>query len=198
MLIHQVDIVGAYLESLLGNNEHPIFMKLPPGIQYLRQIRSGLSCRLLKSLYGLKQSGRLWNQNVIAFYKSIGFIQLNADPSILIRQCENETSIVSVYVNDFLLASNTMNILGALRASLAKEYDTKDLGEVKTIIGWQVSRDTALETMKIDQSAFIRDLVIKEGLTECNATYESWLRNQGGRPRRLRRSRPSNVSTTHR
>ena len=47
----------------------------------------------------LKQSGRLWNQNVIVFYKSIGFVQLNGDPSILIRRSEGETSIVSVYCN---------------------------------------------------------------------------------------------------
>ena len=169
LFIHQMDIVGAYLESLLGDNELPIFMKLLPGMRNLRQIREGLLCRLLRSLYGLKQSGRLWNQNAIAFYKSIGFIQLNGDPSILIRQLEDEISIVSVYVDDFLLASNTMTALNALKASLAKEYDTKDLGEVRTIIGWQIHRDSAAGTMKINQLAFIRDLVIEEGLTDCNA-----------------------------
>ena len=73
LIIHQVDIVGAYIESLLSDNELPIFMKLPPGMHNLRQIREGLLCRLLRSLYGLKQSGRLWNQNVVAFYKCIGF-----------------------------------------------------------------------------------------------------------------------------
>ena len=169
LFIHQVDIVGAYLESLLSDNELPIFMKLPPGIRDLRQVREGLTCRLLRSLYGLKQSGRLWNQNVIAFYKSIGFIQLNGDPSILIRRVDDEISIVSVYVDDFLLASNTMATLNALKASLAREYDTKDLGEVETIIGWQIHRDPAAGTMKIDQSAFVRDLVLEEGLTDCNA-----------------------------
>lgn len=173
LFIHQVDIVGAYLESLLGDNELPIFMKLPLGMHHLCQIRKGLLCRLLRSLYGLRQSGRLWKQNVIAFFKSIGFLQLNGDPSILIRRSEDETSIVSVYVDDFLLASNTMAILEALKKSLSKEYDTKDLGEVETIIGWQISRDTAAGIMKIDQSAFIRDLVIEEGLTECNANVIS-------------------------
>lgn len=36
--LRQVDIVGAYLESLLGDNELPIFMKLPPGMHRLRQV----------------------------------------------------------------------------------------------------------------------------------------------------------------
>ena len=168
LFVHQVEIVGAYLESQLGNNEFSIFMKLPPEMHYLRQIRKGLFCRLLKSLYGLKQSGKLWNQNVIVFYKSIGFTQLNSDPNILIRNLEVETSIVSMYVDDFLLASNTMAILETLKKSLSKEYDTKDLREAKTIIGWQIGRDHASRTMKIDQSAFIWDLVIEERLTECN------------------------------
>ena len=150
LFIYQVDIMGAYLESLLSNNKLPIFMKIPPGIRDLRQVRERLSCRLLQSLYGLKQSGRLLNQNVIAFYKSIGFIQLNNDPSILIQRVDDEISIVSVYVDDFLLALNTMATLNALKASLAREYNTKDLGEVKTIIGWQIHLDLVGDTMKID------------------------------------------------
>ncbi len=166
LFIYQVDIVEAYMASLLDDNKLPIFMKLPPGIQYLQQIRAGLSCRLLRSLYGLKQSRRLWNQNVIAFYKSIRLMQLNGDPSILIRQSDKETSIVSIYVDDFLLASNIIVILNTLKEFLTKEYDTKDLSEIKTIIEWQINRDTTKGTMKIDQSAFIRDLVIKEKLTD--------------------------------
>ena len=74
-----------------------------------------------------------------------------------------------MYVNDFFLASSTMKTLNALKQSLAREYDTKDLGEIKTIIGWQIERDTAASTMKIHQSAFIRDLVIEKGLIDCNA-----------------------------
>ncbi len=150
LIIHQVDIVGANLESELGDNKLPIFMKLPAGMRNLCQIREGLLCRLLRSLYGLKQSGRLWNQNVIAFYKRIGFKQLNSDPNILIRHAEDEISIVSVYVDNFLLTSNTMATLKALKVSLAKKYDTEDLGDVKTIIGWQIHREFAADIMKID------------------------------------------------
>ena len=61
LFIHQVDIVGAYLESPLNNNKLPIFMKLSPEMQNLCQIREGLLRRLLRSLYVLRQSGRLWN-----------------------------------------------------------------------------------------------------------------------------------------
>lgn len=36
LFIYQVDIVSTYLESLLGDNELPIFMKLPSGMHNLR------------------------------------------------------------------------------------------------------------------------------------------------------------------
>lgn len=87
---------------------------------------------------------------MIAFYKSIRFTQLNRDPNILIQQSEEKTSIVSIYVNNFLLASNTMVIFDALKESLAQEYNTKDLGQAKTIIKWQINRDVAMSTIKID------------------------------------------------
>lgn len=166
LIIHQVNIVGAYLESILDDNKFPIYMKPPPEIERMRQ---GLHYRLFRSLYRLKQSGCLWNQNVIAFYKRLGFRQLNADSSILILQTSNETTIVSVYVDDFLLASNTMTVLSSLKESLSREYDMKDMGDVKTIIGWQVTRDLSTRTLRICQSAYIRDLLKKENLTDCNA-----------------------------
>ncbi len=141
LVIHQVDIVGACLESLLDDNKFPIYMKLPLGMHQFRQVREGLLCRLLKSFYGLRQSGRLWNQNVIAFFKSLGFIQLNGDPSILMREFKEETTLVSVYVDDFLLASNSTDTLETVKKELGNEYNFKDSGEVETIIGWQIIRD---------------------------------------------------------
>lgn len=71
-------------------------------------------------------------------YKRIGFRPLNADPSILILQTGKEITVVGIYVDDFLLASNSMPALKNLKESLAKEYDMKDLGEVQIIIGWQI------------------------------------------------------------
>lgn len=83
-------------------------------------------------MYGLKQSGRLWNRNVIAFYKKLGFRPLNVDLSILMLQNANEITIVS---DNFLLALSTLLSLNSLKKNLAKEYDMKDLRKVKTIIG---------------------------------------------------------------
>lgn len=59
LIIHQVDIVGAYLEDLLRDNELPIFIKLLLRICNLHQIQEGLFYNLLRNLYDLKLFERL-------------------------------------------------------------------------------------------------------------------------------------------
>lgn len=167
LIVDQVDIVVAYLKTLLTDTNLPIFMKLPPGMESFRSIRPGLVARLLQSIYGLKQSGRLCNQKVVAFFTSLGFRAINADPSILIRhEDKDRVTMVSVYVDNFMLAAKHQKSLDWVKERLKKEYNIKDQGKAKTIIGWQITRNKS--TMKIDQSAFIRDLVEDEGMRDCN------------------------------
>lgn len=63
---------------------------------------------------------------------------------------KKKTSIVNIYVNNFLLASNTIAILEALKKIFVKKYDVKDLGEVKTDIEQQISKDAVMKTIKIN------------------------------------------------
>lgn len=140
-------------------------MRPPPGTN---RMRKGLSCRLLKSLYGLKQSGRLWNKNELEFFTSIGFERLNGDASIMSRHEDEEISMVSIYVDDFLIASKKVDTVQSIKADLSKEYNVKDLGETKVIIGWQVTRDIEKGTLKIEQSAYVGYL-LEEDRTDCKS-----------------------------
>lgn len=56
--------------------------------------------------------------------------------------------MVCVYVDDFLLASKHRKPLNRIKKKLKKEYNIKDLGKVKMIIGWQVTQDPL--TIKIN------------------------------------------------
>lgn len=106
-IVKQIDIIRAYLKRLPNDNNLLIFMRLPSGIETFRSIQVGLISQLLHSIYVLRQFGRLWNQKVMAFLKSLGFELFNADTSILIhhRKESNNITIISVYVDNFLLVS---------------------------------------------------------------------------------------------
>lgn len=45
----------------------------------------------------------------------------------------------------------------------------KNLEKVRTIISWQVTRDHKAETLKIDQSSFIRDLIKSKNMMDYNS-----------------------------
>ena len=96
-----MDIIDVYLKSLLTGNDLSIFMKLPQGMKSFRAIREKLIIYLLQSIYGLRQSGRLWNQKVVAFFTDLSFIALNANPSILIQHDKDDITMVNMYIDNF-------------------------------------------------------------------------------------------------
>lgn len=107
----------------------------------------------------------------MSFFKNFGFYALNADASIMIHYGKEEGDIimVSVYVNIFLLASKHRTLMDWIKKNLKREYNVKDLGEVKIIVDWQVTRNWDSAILKIDQSAFIRDLLEKKNLADYNS-----------------------------
>lgn len=96
---------------------------------------------------------------------------LNADANILIYHAKKEGDItmISVYVDDFLLVFKYRHFMDWIESKLKNEYNVKEMGEVKTIIGWQITRNLEAGTLKVDQSAFIRNLVKEENLIDCNS-----------------------------
>lgn len=57
------------------------------------------------------------------------------------RQSKEKTTLVNIYVNDFLFISNNADTFEMVKREQGKEYNVKNLEEVKTIIGWQIIRD---------------------------------------------------------
>lgn len=108
LLLIQIDVINAYLESILGQNEQPIFMRMPQGKQLGR---SGLVYKFFKSLYSLKQVRRLWNKIVIKFFQKIGFNIMNKEPRILILVYRRDLNVVGVCMDDLLLRSKSYTAL---------------------------------------------------------------------------------------
>jgi hypothetical protein len=66
---HLLDTMNAYVGSKIDKQ---IFMEIPEGVDP-NSHDQGDVCEILQSLYGLQQSGYLWNQKVKKFIKSIKF-----------------------------------------------------------------------------------------------------------------------------
>ena len=81
MIFIQMDIIGAYLESVLNQNKHSIFMRI---LQRCLVNWEYPIYKTLKSLYGLKQVRQFWNKTITKFFSKIGFSSTNTDIYILI------------------------------------------------------------------------------------------------------------------
>ena len=68
-----MDVKGAYLNGVL---KEKVYMRQPEGYDD----GSGRVSLLIKTLYGLKQSGREWNKELDTKLKIFGYKPLRADP----------------------------------------------------------------------------------------------------------------------
>ena len=106
MQIHQMDVVSAFLN---GELREEIYMQQPPG--YIQSGKEELVCKLKKSIYGLKQSPRCWNERFCEHLKSLGFKESGADPCVFIREnSKKKLEVIAVYVDD--LIAETLEEIG--------------------------------------------------------------------------------------
>ncbi|UYV65651.1 hypothetical protein LAZ67_3004955 [Cordylochernes scorpioides] len=60
--------------------------------------------KLKKSLYGLKQSPRFWNQKIVNFMKERCLKENTADPCLFFRKTNDQLLIIAIYVDDGIVA----------------------------------------------------------------------------------------------
>ena len=99
-----MDVVTAYLYGSLHTD---IYMKVPDGLKIpdSKGNRKLYGANLQRSLYGLKQSGQMWYNQLSDFLLKKGYVNNDDCPCVFIKRPRNEFCIISVYVDD-------MNIIG--------------------------------------------------------------------------------------
>ena len=98
-----MDVITAFLH---GDLDEEIYMQQPEG--FVLKGKEHLVCKLLKSLYGLKQSSRQWYQKFDAFMRSQGYKHSTEDPCLYVkRQPNGQLIMLILYVDDVLIASHS-------------------------------------------------------------------------------------------
>ena len=161
--IHQMDVKGAYLNGTL---KEEVYMRQPKDFED----ETKCVCCLIKTLYGLKQSGREWNIELNGKLVTASFKRLWSDPCIYIWQTmTNNIEIITIWVDDLLLFTSTRNLMMSLKVQLQSMFEVTDLGDPKKIVGIEIMQDHPNRTLFIRQQWYIKSILQVQGLEGANS-----------------------------
>ena len=126
--VHLLDATNAFIGSKLDKQ---IFMEISKGLPKNLLPGNNYVCKLLQSLYRLRQSTNLWNHKVKDYVTLIGFIASTIDPSIFINQ---RGIIIALYVNNILVFRKDKKSINATKTKLKAFHLMKDSGLMKKIL----------------------------------------------------------------
>ncbi|SOV06222.1 uncharacterized protein UDID_19483 [Ustilago sp. UG-2017a] len=149
-----VDVKQAYLNSTL---HHSIFLKPPLGMK----VPPGKALKLMKGLYGLKQSGREWNMELDSHLRKIGFYCMPSTPCLYSRGTGDSMTIITAYVDDMLITSPSRTEVSRTKDEIMAKWGTEDKGPVKEFLGVRIDRDRIRRRMTLDLTAYIKAMVRK-------------------------------------
>jgi hypothetical protein len=155
MALEQMDVNTAFLH---GDLEEQIYMEQPEGFSQPGQ--EHLVCKLKKSLYGLKQSPRQWYKRFDSYMIKIGYRRCEYDCCVYVRSLDNGSFIfLLLYVDDMLIAAKSIVEVNKLKVLLSREFDMKDLGAAKKILGMEIRRDRDAKKLWLSQAGYVKKVL---------------------------------------
>ncbi|XP_014493112.1 uncharacterized protein LOC106755465 [Vigna radiata var. radiata] len=145
-------------------------MEPPPGLEVHKE---GQVCRLTKSLYGLKQASRQWFEKLSTFLASISYTQSKSDHSLFTKETPTGLTALLVYVDDIILAGNSMTEINRIKSLLHNRFQVKDLGKLKYFLGLEVARSK--KGIHLSQRKYALDILEETGMLGCKPSLTPFL-----------------------
>ncbi|KAL7725874.1 hypothetical protein ACLKA6_016425 [Drosophila palustris] len=171
--VHQFDFNSAYLN---GEIEEDIYINVPSEFDDILTVKEKQKygknnvCKLKKALYGLKQSGRQWYKKLDNKLKEMELNPIAADPCVYLKKKGNGIIIVSLYVDDLIVATNDAQMLKNLKSELSSNFEMKDLGKLSYCLGIEFNQNKEKKSFSMSQPKYIKDLLKQFNMGDCKTT----------------------------
>lgn len=158
--VHQLDVNNAFLH---GELQEDVYMAIPPGVP---SPGPNKACKLLKSLYGLKQASRKWYERLThLLVTQLGFQQAHSDHSLFVHHDESHFTALLIYVDDIVLVGNSMDAISHIKLTLDQQFGIKDLGVLKFFLGLEAAHSS--RGITLCQRQYCLDLLTDTGSLGC-------------------------------
>ncbi|KAH9521726.1 hypothetical protein DERF_005358 [Dermatophagoides farinae] len=143
----QFDCSNAFLN---GDIYETVYIDQPLGYDD----KTGRVCLLKKGLYGLRQSPRSWNRKFDEAIISLGFRSSTFDPCLYFIKKDNEFTMLCLYVDDALLASNIPGKVKSLFEEIGQIFEIRSVDSCK-YLGINYTRNHLSKTIMLYQYDYL-------------------------------------------
>jgi ribonuclease HI len=160
--IFQLDFMNAYLHA---NIDKEIYVEIPPGFPHYGD--SNWVAKLNKALYGAKQAGKLFNDQVVKFMLEHGFRQCFEDPCLFHKITNSgHPMMCGVYVDDTItaVAPDDMTEYTKFIIDLKQKFTIEERGHAKWVLGVKIDYDIAKGVLKLTQQAYLEKILRRFGM----------------------------------
>lgn len=158
----QMDIKTAYLNAPL---DEEILLEQPEGF---RQGTEDVVCKLQKSLYGLKQSGRNWFECLSKLLQEAGLSSSEHDRCLWTTQRDGHWGWVLVWVDDILYGSTSVNFSAWFESQIEAKFVIGDCSDLTWFLG--IAFDVGDNHMTLNHTSYVKTLLEKYQMQDCNKT----------------------------
>jgi hypothetical protein len=169
--LHQMDVKATYLNTDLKED---LYMEVPPGFE----IPEGHVLKLKKGVYGTKQGSRIWYEDMRGMLSELGYTCTEADHAIFVCPSDGIPNIITLYVNDMGLISESLECILQDKEALRQFYQMTDLSEMGWILGIQIIRDCEKGTLALSQEKFIKEILEHYGMSNSHPISTPALPNE--------------------
>jgi hypothetical protein len=144
--LKQYDVPTAFLNA---NINRTLYAETPEGFRYIK----GEIMRVLRALYGLKESPALWYNELRRELVKLGLKLVKGFPCLY----TNRWLILFVYVNNIVKAFHQLNahLHKSFEQSLVDLYNIKAIGDLTWFLSIRIIRNQDLHKIWLVQDAFI-------------------------------------------
>ena len=163
LLVHQMDVKTAFLN---GELDEEIYMDQPDG--FIVEGQEGKVCKLLNSLYVLKQALKQWHEKFDKTLTSAGFIVNEADKCVYYRFGGGQGVIMCLYVDDILIFGTNLNVIEEVKSFLSQSFERKDMGVADVILNIKLLRE-GNGGVTLVQSHYVKKILSHFGYSDCKS-----------------------------
>ena len=141
LTLRQMDVKSAFLHPEI---QEELNLEQPMGFEKLDSSCKKLVCILNRSVFGLKQAPKNWNQELASFLNKQNFVRGKNDYCLFSKNENDKCFFVWSWVDDVVTTGSTSQDVEKLIKALETKFRMVEQGKIECFFGMQVSEDSEI------------------------------------------------------